>query len=180
MLSDLPEIPGLSSQKTIQLRRLGRIVAQGGLAHEVLKSMSREEQFRYLRRLDGIGPFSAELLLLRGVGDHDAFPVLEPKLHSAMRRLYGLAEDANTEVLQELAQRWSPYRSWVGLLFRNAPESLRPLEEQPTKETETATRLAYLNKLTTPELLYRALFRSAAGPCRFSSLTAGSLGGYDA
>jgi DNA-3-methyladenine glycosylase II len=74
-----------------------------------------------LKRLDGIGPFSAELILIRGSGAPDVFATAERRLHDSMTELYRLP-DASPDRLARIAQGWSPYRSWVSLLIRTYRE----------------------------------------------------------
>lgn len=73
-----------------------------------------------LQKLPGIGPFSAELIMLRGAGDADAFPNTEMRLHKAMAQEYELGENPDLKTLLDIAENWRPYRTWVGLLLRNS------------------------------------------------------------
>ena len=66
-----------------------------------------------LRELPGIGPFSAELVWIRGVGDPDALPGNERRIEAIVRERYG--DDARME---DVAEAWRPFRSWVALLLR--------------------------------------------------------------
>ncbi|GAB2976089.1 hypothetical protein GCM10017788_40710 [Amycolatopsis acidiphila] len=68
------------------------------------------------------GPFSAQLILVRGAGHPDVFPDSEERLHAEMRELYALPE-ASPAALAEVADRWRPYRSWVALLLRTHREA---------------------------------------------------------
>ncbi|MHA3684470.1 hypothetical protein ACXR2W_13055 [Leucobacter sp. HY1908] len=87
----------------------------GILDAEWLLNLSRTQASADLQTLYGIGPFSAELILVRGVGMADIFPTNEPRLARAMTALYGTGDPA--ERLQ-IAEKWRPYRSWVALLIR--------------------------------------------------------------
>jgi 3-methyladenine DNA glycosylase/8-oxoguanine DNA glycosylase len=49
------------------------------------------------------------------------FPVHERRLHEEMIRAYRLRDPSLAE-LQEVAEGWRPYRSWVALLFRTRRE----------------------------------------------------------
>lgn len=118
-LADLPPVLGLSARKVDQLRALGVAAADGRFATARLRAMQREQALAHLQQLPGIGPFSAELVLLRGAGDPDAFPRTELRLHKAMATAYHLGEEPDLETLERVAARWRPYRSWVGLLLRN-------------------------------------------------------------
>jgi 3-methyladenine DNA glycosylase/8-oxoguanine DNA glycosylase len=43
------------------------------------------EALAHLQRLPGIGPFSAQLILIRGAGHPDVFPSDERRLHEEIR-----------------------------------------------------------------------------------------------
>jgi DNA-3-methyladenine glycosylase II len=62
-----------------------REVAEGALRSELdcapLASLPQTEGVNVLRALPGIGPFSAELILARGAGNPDIFPLHEPLFH---------------------------------------------------------------------------------------------------
>lgn len=117
-LAGLPLVRGLAARKVEQLRALGTI-APDWLGTARLRAMDRAEALVHLQKLPGIGPFSAELILLRGVGDPDAFPATEKRLHRAMAAAYHLGDEPEIAALERIADQWRPYRSWVGLLLRN-------------------------------------------------------------
>lgn len=119
-LADLPSVQGLAARKVEQLRVLGTAAAEGKLDSNRLRAMTRDEALANLQQWPGIGPFSAELVWMRGVGDADAFPRTEKRLHRAMAIAYHLGEDPDLDTLERVADRWHPYRNWVGLLLRNS------------------------------------------------------------
>ncbi|TGD86220.1 DNA-3-methyladenine glycosylase 2 family protein [Mycolicibacterium sp. CH28] len=63
-----------------------------------------------LLALPGIGPWTAEIVAMRGLGDPDAFPVSDLGVRQAAKRL-GLATDARS--LTEHSNRWRPWRSYA-------------------------------------------------------------------
>lgn len=111
---------GLTERKIEQLRSLGHAALEGELGRTRLRRLSFEDAAEALRALPGIGPFSAELVLIRGVGWPDALPSREPRLERAVRAGYGLGDGAE---IGPVAARWSPYRSWVALLLRASLEA---------------------------------------------------------
>jgi DNA-3-methyladenine glycosylase II len=117
-LAGLREFPGLTSRKIAQLQSLGRAADDGQLDAATLRALPPEEALTRLQTLPGIGPFSAELILLRGAGDPDAFPRNEKRLHQAMAGAYHLGDDPDLAQLEAIAERWRPYRTWVALLLR--------------------------------------------------------------
>ncbi len=86
-----------------------------------------------------------KLILLRGVGDPDAFPRQEKRLHRAMAAAYHLGDDPDLETLERIADRWRPSRSWVGLLLRNShyPAVMRANPE--ARDPELALELSEKN-----------------------------------
>lgn len=117
-LVDLEEFPGLFGRKAEYLQILGRTAAEGGLDTAYLRSLPVEEALAGLKKLPGIGGFSAELILLRGAGEPDYLPTNEPRLGRAVAMAYGLDEPPGIEELEQMAERWRPYRTWVSLHLR--------------------------------------------------------------
>lgn len=117
-LAQLEDFPGLFGRKAEYLRALGRAAAEGELDAAYLRSLDVEEALAGLKKLPGIGDFSAELILLRGAGEPDYLPTNEPRLERAVSIAYGLDEPPTTEELVRMAERWRPYRTWVSLHLR--------------------------------------------------------------
>lgn len=131
---------GLTDRKIAQLRGIADAACDGQLARDRLRAMALEDSVGDLQGLAGIGPFSAELILIRGVGgDPDALPHHEQRLARAARAAYDLPDDADIE---PTAETWRPYRGWVGLLLRcwleaetNEIATGRPSTARPQLET---------------------------------------------
>jgi DNA-3-methyladenine glycosylase II len=103
--------------KKARLRALAEAALDGRLDGGRLRSMPVGEALAAVRELPGMGPFSAELVVVRGAGAPDVFPESEGRLHAAMAELYGLVDPSFLE-LAAVAERWAPHRSWVSLLIR--------------------------------------------------------------
>ncbi len=65
---------GLSAGKLMTLRRVSGALAAGTLDEAVLEERSSPEAAALLRRIKGIGPWTAAVILLRGLGRLDVFP----------------------------------------------------------------------------------------------------------
>jgi DNA-3-methyladenine glycosylase II len=106
---------GLTDRKINQLRRLAIAAQRGPLTRQRLRAMSYQDGLKHLQELPGIGPFSAELILIRGVGHLDALPDHDTRLDEAIRRAYDTTDNA---AIQSITDGWRPYRAWVALLLR--------------------------------------------------------------
>jgi DNA-3-methyladenine glycosylase II len=112
-----PQVAGLTARKADHLTGIAVAALDGRLDSAALRAQPRAAALAALQELPGIGPFSADLVLLRGAGDPDAFPHTERRLHAAMADLYGLA-DPGADELAAVAEGWRPYRTWASLLLR--------------------------------------------------------------
>lgn len=118
-LSGLEAFPGLFGRKAEWLRALA-VAAQGGLLDAArLRALGPAQALRELTELPGIGPFSAELILLRGAGEPDCVPSAEPRLRRAVALAYDRAQEPSQRELDQLAEGWRPYRTWVSVLLRS-------------------------------------------------------------
>ncbi|HLH65623.1 MAG TPA: hypothetical protein VKV27_07965 [Solirubrobacteraceae bacterium] len=106
---------GLTDRKLGQLRTLAAAAMDGALTRQRLRAISHQDALEHLQRLPGIGPFSAELILIRGVGLPDALPDQDARLNEAIRAAHGTADAA---AVQSITDSWRPFRAWVAFLLR--------------------------------------------------------------
>jgi 3-methyladenine DNA glycosylase/8-oxoguanine DNA glycosylase len=101
---------GLSARKAESLRYLARAIEAGELTEEKLSGMSTHDALRVLTELPGIGPWSAGLLLLRGLGRLDVFP---PGDVGAVRRLGALLHVRSEASLRRVVERFGNLRGYL-------------------------------------------------------------------
>jgi DNA-3-methyladenine glycosylase II len=65
---------GLSAAKLATLRRAGEAIAAGTINEAMLEERSSADAALLLQRIKGIGPWTAAVILLRGLGRLDTFP----------------------------------------------------------------------------------------------------------
>ncbi len=116
-LRRLRSFDGVAERKLPWLRAVAEAALDGLLDGGRLRSIEPSRALAELRLLPGIGPFGAELVLIRGATHPDLFPAHERRLHAEMARAYGL-QHPSLERLEAIAEQWRPYRSWVALLLR--------------------------------------------------------------
>jgi DNA-3-methyladenine glycosylase II len=114
-LRQLGDVAGLTPRRVDQLHSIADAARAGELDARLLLSVPPEVAMHRLQRLPGVGPFSAELIVVRGAGARDMFPQHEPRLSQAMAILYGTDDRAEHE---RISGRWRPYRSWISVLIR--------------------------------------------------------------
>ena len=134
VVAELEGLAGLPERKLATLRALAQAAAQGELDGERLRAMGGEAAVEELQRLPGVGPFTAQGIVVRGAGEPDYLATAEPRMAHAAALAYGLDAPLAPEELARRGEAWRPYRSWVGVLLRlglqdartNAPRRGRP------------------------------------------------------
>jgi DNA-3-methyladenine glycosylase II len=110
--------PGLSGRKPEWLRSLAHAALTGKLDAAHLRAQPYDQALAALTELPGIGPFAAELTLLRGAGEPDHIPWNESRLARGVALAYALSSFPSAVELRKLSENWRPYRTWVTLLVR--------------------------------------------------------------
>lgn len=121
-LAELDGFPGLFGRKLEWLRSVASAAIKGRLDATHLRAVPPEEALTELQQLPGIGPFSAELVLLRGAGYPDWTPQHEPRLGRALATAYHLPRPPKGDQLRRITDVWRPYRTWVTVLLRTQLE----------------------------------------------------------
>jgi DNA-3-methyladenine glycosylase II len=101
----------LSRAKAGTLVRLGQAFASGAITDRELISLTDDEVVERLTRIKGIGRWSADIALLRGLARIDAFPGGDlGVVKYVAQSLLGKAEKATEAEMRAFAERWRPYR----------------------------------------------------------------------
>jgi DNA-3-methyladenine glycosylase II len=108
---------GLSRTKAVVLHDLALRVLAGELDEERLDALSTEAAMRTLTALPGIGPWSAGLILLRGLRRLDVFPAGDVGAAHNLARLLALDRTTSLADLQPYIERMG---SLKGLLYFSA------------------------------------------------------------
>lgn len=101
---------GLSAAKAKTLKELAKAV-QSGLDLPSLRKKSPEEASAALTNVWGIGPWTAEMFLMFGLGHPDTFSARDLGLVRSMEALYGIEKDSPLAVYETFALKWSPHRT---------------------------------------------------------------------
>ena len=107
---DVLRAAGLSAAKSGALRRAGEAIASGELDEAMLEASDGAEAARLLLRVKGIGPWTATLILLRGLGRLDVFPANDSGVARSLTFVAGSAAyDAQADLESLCAQRGMLY-----------------------------------------------------------------------
>ena len=113
------ELPG---RKNEYLHAVADAALDGVLSGERLRSLSVDEALRQVQEVKGLGPFAAELVVIRGANFADVLPQNEKRLDAEIAEQYGPHRSAAS-----ITDQWAPYRAWAGV-------HLRALREERTGE----------------------------------------------
>lgn len=113
------DLPG---RKTEYLHAVADAALDGQLDAAILRSVEHEQAMRAVQEIKGLGPFAAELVVIRGANAPDALAHHEHRLEAEIAHRYG-----PNRALDDLADAWRPFRSWATVY-------LRALREERTHE----------------------------------------------
>lgn len=108
---------GFSRQKALYCRLAARAVLEGELDFDALRSMDDDAARETLLRLKGVGPWTAEIYLLRALLRPDAWPSGDLALQLAAREVKRLPARPTAAELDELAEAWRPLRAVAARLL---------------------------------------------------------------
>lgn len=117
--------PGLPGPKNGYLHAVAEAALDGRLDAATLRGTDPGDAVAAVQQIRGLGPFAAELVVLRGANAPDALPRHEKRLQAEIAERYGPGRE-----LTEVAAAWRPFRTW-------ATVHLRALREQRTHEIGT-------------------------------------------
>ncbi|MTD15019.1 DNA-3-methyladenine glycosylase 2 family protein [Nakamurella sp. YIM 132087] len=113
------DLPG---RKTEYLHAVAEAALDGRLDGAALRDADPDTAARDLLSIKGIGPFAAELVVLRGANHPDGVPHHEGRLEAEVEEQYGPGR-----TVDEVSENWRPFRTWAAV-------HLRALREQRTGE----------------------------------------------
>lgn len=130
------DLPGMPSSRRRTVLRVATALADGSL--ELGAGVDRAAARQQLLALPGVGPWTVEMILMRGLGDPDAFPATDLGVHSTAAAL-GLPSGRG---LITHAAGWSPWRGYAAALLwagsDHAAASLPGQRPTPAQKEESA------------------------------------------
>jgi DNA-3-methyladenine glycosylase II len=104
---------GFSGSKARTITGIAAKVTSGDLDLESLRGADDDSARETLLGLPGIGRWSAEYVLLRGLARYHVLPGDDVGARNNLRRRFGLSEGAGYDAVARLSRRWWPYGGLV-------------------------------------------------------------------
>jgi DNA-3-methyladenine glycosylase II len=104
---------GLSRQKSAYLLEIAHRAATGELDRDAFATLSDEDVLRRLCEIKGVGRWTAEIALMRGLGRKDVFAAGDLGLQVAVQELRGMRKRPSEKALRKIAERWKGWRSYA-------------------------------------------------------------------
>jgi len=107
MAADLSGL-GLTSNRIATLKQLSAAMIERKLEF----ATTAEEVIRILAQIPGIGPWSAQYVALRALGEPDAFPAADLVLRRTASQANGLI---TISAFEKRAEAWRPWRAYASI-----------------------------------------------------------------
>ena len=108
----------MSVRKCEALRRIAGTIATGSLTAEELRVLPSIDALERLMQLSGVGPWSAALILLRGLRRLDVFPQADTGAEGSLAKLLRLRSRASLYRIVESFGEYRGYLYFYGLASR--------------------------------------------------------------
>jgi DNA-3-methyladenine glycosylase II len=104
---------GFSSTKARTIIETAQAIVAGDLDLEALQGLEDGAAIERLTSLRGVGRWTAEYVLLRGLGRLHVFPGDDVGAHNKLRQLFAIDTPLDHEAVGRLVARWHPYAGVV-------------------------------------------------------------------
>lgn len=137
---------GFSRQKTLYCKLAAAAIVSGAFDLDALASLDDDTARAALMSLKGVGHWTAEIYLLRALLRPDAWPSGDLALQIAAQEVKGLSARPTAAELDELAERWRPWRAvaarllWQHYLHKRGARKLQPDEPKLNAGLEIGAR----------------------------------------
>ena len=110
----------LTRRKSEYVHGLAGSALDGAVGLESLGGLTDQQIVEKLTALRGVGLWTAQWALIRAVGRPDALPLGDLALRRVVSRLFMEGAEATDAQVEEIAQRWSPYRTYATVYLFSA------------------------------------------------------------
>lgn len=104
---------GLSYTKVGYLKDLSQKIIEKTIQLDLLKKLPDQAVIETLIKVKGIGKWTAEMFLMSTLGREDVFSYGDLGIRKAIQRLYKLEMNPTIAQAEQIASKWSPYRTYA-------------------------------------------------------------------
>jgi len=108
---------GLSAPKQRHMRSIASRIVEGSLDLDRVRTLADEEAHAHLVETKGIGPWTAEIYLMFGLGRADVWPAGDLALQAAVAESLQLRKRPNAKAMVRIGERYKPWRAVAARLF---------------------------------------------------------------
>jgi DNA-3-methyladenine glycosylase II len=117
-----------SRQKTIYARELANAIQNNQLNLDQL-SLATEDEIRHeLKKIKGIGDWTADVYLMHALQRTDLFPLGDIALVNSLKEVKQLPHHITREEMLAIAETWRPYRTIASMILWHAYIQKRKLK----------------------------------------------------
>jgi len=128
-----------SQQKGRAMIELARSVSEGNLDLEALETLPDDAALARLQHVRGVGRWTAEYVLLRGLGRVHVFPGDDVGARNNLQKWLGLREPLDYDGVRHILDRWQPFGGMIYFhLLLGRLEEADYLQAEPLTGSETA------------------------------------------
>ena len=110
----------LTQRKSEYVHGLAGSALDTTIGLENLGGLTDDEIVKKLTALRGVGLWTAQWTLIRAIGRPDALPLGDLALRRVVSRLFRDGADVTDAQVEDIAQRWSPYRTYATVYLFSA------------------------------------------------------------
>jgi DNA-3-methyladenine glycosylase II len=111
---------GLSEAKVEYAKATARAFQEREWDHNYFAGMADDAVAEELTEIRGVGPWTAKMFLMFGLGREDVFPVEDLGIRKGMGAVFD--DEMTRGEMRERATEWAPYRSYASLYLWRAVE----------------------------------------------------------
>lgn len=113
---------GLSEAKVEYVQHTAQTFLEREYDHDYFAGMTDDAVRAELKNIRGVGPWTANMVLMFGLGREDVFPVGDLGIRKGAREVFDDAEMTRAE-MRDAAEAWAPYRSYASLYLWTVAEA---------------------------------------------------------
>lgn len=104
---------GMSWSKVRFIKDLAKSFEAETIDFSALETKSNEDVIGELVKLNGIGPWTAEMFLMFSLGRPDVFSHGDVGLRRAIQKLYAFKKEPTRKQIEKIITKWTPYKTYA-------------------------------------------------------------------